>query len=209
VAGIGGFYSVGEAASITGVPPSTLHYWIRTDLVHASQATGRWILDFLDLRDVKVVAELRSAGAKLHKIRRAIDWLRDYDEEVDRLLDANFYVNGNGDVTWDEGGTGLALAANRGGQICVKLSDINRSLGISAGPGKVLNMRPIPEVEINPAVRGGTPVVRGTRVPTELVSELVQSGYTKAEIVELYPSVPPEAIEAIARWERQRAERVA
>ena len=45
----------------------------------------------------------------------------------------------------------------------------------------------------------GKPVVRGTRVPVEIIVKMLRRGYTPEQIHEEYPSVPVEAIEVIRR----------
>jgi uncharacterized protein (DUF433 family) len=48
----------------------------------------------------------------------------------------------------------------------------------------------------DPEVRGGEPVVAGTRVPVYRLSELVEKGATRGEILEDHPSLTPESLEA-------------
>jgi uncharacterized protein (DUF433 family) len=61
--------------------------------------------------------------------------------------------------------------------------------------------RPLPaEVVTDPAVLGGTPVVRGTRVPAATVLAELREGTSRAEIFRHYPSLPIDAIEACQRW---------
>lgn len=49
-------------------------------------------------------------------------------------------------------------------------------------------------VSIDPEVRGGEPVVEGTRIPVQLVHDLVEQRMTPEEIREHYPSLTPEKI---------------
>lgn len=51
-------------------------------------------------------------------------------------------------------------------------------------------------VEIDPEIRGGEPVITGTRVPVYMLADLVRMGTTPEEMREDYPSVSPEALEA-------------
>lgn len=48
-------------------------------------------------------------------------------------------------------------------------------------------------IESRPEVLGGKPVIKGTRIPIDLILELVDSGYTVDDLVEEYPHVPREA----------------
>jgi len=49
--------------------------------------------------------------------------------------------------------------------------------------------RPRPHVTVDPAMRGGHPVIAGTRVPFELVAGLVQDGVPPEEVALYYPGV--------------------
>jgi len=50
-------------------------------------------------------------------------------------------------------------------------------------------LRPVPGVAVDPEVRGGYPVVEGTRVPYDIVAGLVDDGLGPEEIAGFYPSV--------------------
>lgn len=56
------------------------------------------------------------------------------------------------------------------------------------------------EVVSDPAVLGGIPVVRGTRVPAATVMAYLRAGRSVVEIYEDYPSLPKDGIEACRRW---------
>ncbi len=47
-------------------------------------------------------------------------------------------------------------------------------------------------VAINPAVLGGTPVFRGTRVPVQTLFDYLERDYTLSEFLECFPSVTRE-----------------
>ncbi len=57
---------------------------------------------------------------------------------------------------------------------------------------KELNNR----ITINPAVMAGKPVIRGTRVPVDLIVRLVAQGLSVNEILEDYPQLKKEDIMA-------------
>jgi uncharacterized protein (DUF433 family) len=42
-------------------------------------------------------------------------------------------------------------------------------------------------IEINPAVMLGKPVIRGTRIPVELILRKLSEGATEADLLEAYP----------------------
>lgn len=54
-------------------------------------------------------------------------------------------------------------------------------------------------IEINPEILGGKPVIKGTRVPVDLILELVELGYTPERIVEEYPHLSKDTITNVLR----------
>lgn len=57
-------------------------------------------------------------------------------------------------------------------------------------------------VSIRADVRAGEPVVRGTRVPVHLLADLSDQGASREELLEDYPAVSPEALDAALRYAR-------
>jgi len=49
----------------------------------------------------------------------------------------------------------------------------------------------------DPAVCGGKPVIKGTRVPAQYVLELWDMGYSVERIHEQYPTVPKELVKKV------------
>jgi uncharacterized protein (DUF433 family) len=61
------------------------------------------------------------------------------------------------------------------------------------------------KLEANPAVMGGTPVIRNTRVPTSLIFRLRADGLSPAQIKGMYPGIDEGAIIAAEEFEQQLA----
>ena len=53
-------------------------------------------------------------------------------------------------------------------------------------------------IEINPEVLLGKPVIRGTRIPVELIIRKLSEGATEAELLDAYPRLTRADIEAAA-----------
>ncbi len=60
----------------------------------------------------------------------------------------------------------------------------------------MLNEQIRQRIEVNPEVMTGKPVIRGTRIPVELVVRLLAQGIPEAEILHEYPRLQPEDIRA-------------
>ena len=55
-------------------------------------------------------------------------------------------------------------------------------------------------ISINPHVLGGTPVIYGTRIPVERVSQLVKQGYSTQTLEDTYPHVNPQKIQDVIAY---------
>jgi uncharacterized protein (DUF433 family) len=55
-------------------------------------------------------------------------------------------------------------------------------------------------IEINPRVMLGKPVIRGTRIPVELILRKLSEGASESDLLEGYPSLKREDIQAAMRF---------
>lgn len=55
-------------------------------------------------------------------------------------------------------------------------------------------------IEVNPEVMLGKPVIRGTRIPVELLLRKLSEGASEAELLEAYPQLTREDIQAAMRY---------
>ena len=66
---------------------------------------------------------------------------------------------------------------------------------------KVPDLRtPAPGLAIDREIRGGYPVLKGTRLPFDAVSSLARDGLTDAEIIGIYPTATREGILGARRF---------
>ena len=61
-------------------------------------------------------------------------------------------------------------------------------------------------IEINPRVCGGTPVIRGTRIPVTVLIDHLASGESWASLRSGYPELTDEAIKAALLFAKQSIE---
>jgi uncharacterized protein (DUF433 family) len=54
----------------------------------------------------------------------------------------------------------------------------------------------IDRIEINPDVMLGKPVIRGTRIPVELVTRKLAEGATEADLLDAYPRLTRDDVRA-------------
>ena len=60
-------------------------------------------------------------------------------------------------------------------------------------------------IDVDPNVQAGSPVIRDTRIPTKLISDLLAEGVPAARITSMYPGVTEAGVRAAREFERQLA----
>jgi uncharacterized protein (DUF433 family) len=55
-------------------------------------------------------------------------------------------------------------------------------------------------IEINPRVMLGKPVIRGTRIPVELILRKLSEGASEADLLDAYPTLRREDVHAAIRY---------
>ena len=55
-------------------------------------------------------------------------------------------------------------------------------------------------IEVNPAILSGKPIIRGTRIPVELIVKLVAQRWTDEQIMQEYPMLKKEDIQEALRY---------
>lgn len=56
------------------------------------------------------------------------------------------------------------------------------------------------QVQVDPEIRGGEPVFRGTRIPVHLIADFLARGIPPAEILEDYPALGEESLQIATRY---------
>ena len=72
--------------------------------------------------------------------------------------------------------------------------DALHSIVIGASPKE--SPMTIDRIEMNPAVMLGKPVIRGTRIPVEVLLRKLGEGATEADLLEAYPRLVREDVQA-------------
>jgi len=63
-----------------------------------------------------------------------------------------------------------------------------------------MTMTIIERIEVNPRVMLGKPVIRGTRIPVELILRKLADGATEADLLEAYPRLTRDDLQAAMRY---------
>lgn len=185
-------YEPRVAAALSGITTRRLAYWRATRVLVPEVSSDRPVLySYRDLVALRTFAYLRG-DRSLQAIRRALRTLADMGE-TEHLSSYRLVSQGKKSIALvkDEGAVDLVESPGQSLTV-VKLGDVLRSFPL--GDIEVPNLaRPRQNISVDPGVRGGHPVVAGTRVPFELVAGLVRDGVAPEEVAEFYPSVGPAA----------------
>ncbi len=63
-------------------------------------------------------------------------------------------------------------------------------------------------IVVDPKILAGKPVIKGTRIPVYLILNLLGRGYNFDKIIEAYPHLTREDIEAAIKYSGERMKRV-
>lgn len=204
-------FTSAQVLRLTGISKRQLDYWIGKGIVTADidQAVGRGrvrLFSFANLVEIRTAAWLRDK-VSLQLIAKIVSRLRtDSPRPLTELTFGIFEARpGVYDVilkpidgVWEEWRSGQKII-----EIAIPIetfaSELRRSVdeerSRSAGKGSVEKRR---------GVLGSAPVVAGTRIPTSTIWNLHKSGYDCERIIQSYPDLSPEDVEAALSAEKQR-----
>jgi uncharacterized protein (DUF433 family)/DNA-binding transcriptional MerR regulator len=184
-------YTTQMAAALSGAGVGQLGYWRRTDLFKPEVSDKRPILySFRDLAALRAFVFLRSETS-LQSIRTAVASLRSLGE-LEHLARYQMMAEG-GTVVLRHGDENVDLVKRPGQQLLANFSDVLAVFRKPSGDFVPDLRQPRPNVSIDPAMRGGHPVIRGTRIPFEFVAGFVADGVKPEDIYLYYPGVTPAA----------------
>ncbi|HVU72043.1 MAG TPA: DUF433 domain-containing protein [Mycobacteriales bacterium] len=185
-------YGSALTAELTGATTRQLGYWRNgTPPVLEPEISRRPLLySFRDLLALRTVAKLRTDHS-LQGIRRALDNLRDLGN-FDHLSRYRLVGDGRSIALVESSNEAIDLLKKPGQEILVKLSDVVRSFETETRVVPDLR-RPRPNLRIDPKLLGGFPVAANSRVPYDVVAELVLDGVEPDDVHQYYPTVSADA----------------
>ncbi|HEX6403035.1 MAG TPA: DUF433 domain-containing protein [Pseudonocardiaceae bacterium] len=183
------------AAALSGATLRQLSYWRSSRSTEAPllapalhEPRSRVSYSFPDVVALRTFVYLRSREVPLQRVRKAVQSLRDMGA-AEHLSSYQLLAIGR-NVVWrvsDE--LAVDLTRRPGQQVIAQMVDI---LAAFRGPRDrevVPLYRPAPGVAVDPEVRGGYPVIAGTRVSYDVVASLIEDGVTAEEVAGFYPGV--------------------
>ncbi|WP_237535248.1 DUF433 domain-containing protein [Streptomyces sp. SID3343] len=188
-------YSTRMAAALSGATAGQIRHW-RYDTSHGPvlvpelASRPRALYSFRDVLALRAVVYLRRE-VSLQKVRTALGTLRGFGE-LEHLSSYSLATEGDTIVLVTERG-GIDLVKKPGQVLLATMAEILEPF--STRPGVVVPrlFQPRRHLTVDPRTQGGVPVIAGTRVPYDVVAELVEDGITPDRVADYYPAVGPEA----------------
>lgn len=187
-------FPVPETSVLSGASVSQLHNWRRTGLFAPEvDATGRPLLySFRDVIALRSVVKLRSVKS-LQKIRKAFRNMPQLDltehPSAYSLVDTGASI-----LVVKSDGEGVDVLKNPGQTQLANLEEIMNTFTTDEGKVVVDLRRPRELLEVREQRLGGWPTIQGTRVPFDVIANLIVDGSVPAsEVSNYYPSVSEKA----------------
>lgn len=183
-------------AALSGATLRQLGHWRRGTasagavLIPEYSAQRPIFYSFRDVVALRACVYLRK-DSSLQMIRKAIDNLRALDEP-DHLSEYTLVSDGK-TIVLVTGGSAVDLVKQPGQTVMAEMSDVLRPFVTRSGVEVAALLRPRPHISVDPEMRGGHPVIAGTRVLYELVAGLVADGVPPQDIKNYYPLVDADA----------------
>jgi uncharacterized protein (DUF433 family) len=161
-------YTPAQAAAVTGLPLAAVHKAIDSRLIRPRSARSGATVRRLLTREQLIYLQLEAEGLRLLPVGTR----RQIAEFIQR--------SPNTDV----------LAVGNGTALFVEFKTARRKI-----EGQLKQLAHIEEmVSSDPEIMGGTPVFKGTRVPVDLVADMLAGGATTEEILDGYPTLDREKV---------------
>lgn len=211
------FYTAKDIARFVRVNPMTLAYWskpvsnLNQALVNRTDGPeSRSPFSFMNLIEAYVMASLRQVyGMKMRNIRRGVAWLKEKYPHQPYPLARNELITDGLELFIQE--SELIISASRKGQIAIRpiISPyLNRIEWGHDGLPKAFypytsDVKGPTLVTIDPTIQFGQPVIRKTRIKTEIIASRFEAGESITDLSKDYGLDFP-SIEEALRCEGQR-----
>jgi uncharacterized protein (DUF433 family) len=176
------FFTTAEAAELAEIPPGAIEKAIEEGVVKIRKApvakAGARVRRLLSAEAICFVAFLKRCDLEFSREQKQRLWQRFKETPVDRLLTARWGLSAGIEV---RPGELLAPVRDR----LVRYTDARRRW-----------------IERNPDIKGGTPVIKGTRMSVYSVRGRIEHGDSIEDVLEDNPDLPRDAIEAALAYAR-------
>lgn len=211
-----GFYTTAHVSRLTGIPMSTLYDWRERGIVRPSLQVmeGEKIAaegySYADLTLIRIFKALRdkklsfdSVGSVLrHLYARLGPPTKGWAKEHVFVVDGHIFVDRPDpwEVTAD---AGQKVAEVMFGDLFDELRDLEE------GASLIVPTQFRKDIQIDPNIMGGEPVIRGTRLPTSTVATMLDRYKSIEKLAALYKPISREKLERAIEYERHLDQRSA
>ncbi|MFT4306249.1 MAG: DUF433 domain-containing protein [Microbacterium sp.] len=186
-------FNVALASVLSGASERQLSHWRKTGLlVPEVNSNGRPILySFRDILALRTVVKLRK-DEPLQRVRKAFAMLPALDL-TEHPASYALVSEGSTIALRAADGSEIDLVNRPGHGIMATLADVMDSF--VSGRGEVVDLRrPRPHLQVREQRLGGWPTIEGTRVPYDVIADLLADGtVAPREVGDYYPSVDAES----------------
>lgn len=181
-------------AKLTGVSLDQLQYWHETQFIQAHVVPGARgyprLYAWVDYLKVRAARKLLAQGIPTATIRAAFAYL---DQQVPEWHRLPLYAHaGRVLIERDD----ILVTADAGRQVALpSLRDVLRQIAEEGPLGELRRFSD--DVDMNPAIVAGNPVVKGTRLETQFVASLAGHGMAIDSIAKVYRLTPEQVVSAI------------
>jgi uncharacterized protein (DUF433 family) len=201
-----GHYLAHEVGRLAGVSGQKVGQWARRGYIRSSQSDAKpRVYSYQDVAEAMVVHELLLRGVEHRRIRETICNLRESSGNAWPLTHARLSTSA-GRVVAEEDGTFFDIDHIAWHLLAIEERDVRRiAADLHRGGWAARDLPDLEHIEVDPARLSGRPVIRGTRVPAELVAELAQRPGGREELREDYDVTDVEIDDAVDWWRAVRA----
>jgi len=161
-------YTPAQAAAITGLPLAAVHKAIDSRLIRPRSARSGTAVRRLLTKEQLIYLQLEVEGLRLLPVGTR----REIADSIQRSPKTDVVAVGNGTALF------------------VEFKHARRKV-----ESQLKQFAQIEEMVVSdPEIMRGTPVFRGTRIPVDLVADMLAQGATAEEIIEGYPTLSKERI---------------
>ncbi len=181
---------------LSGASLRQLQYWHKTGLIVAtviagSRGTPR-LYSWIDYMKARAATKLLDGGVPNLRLRAYISWLEENAPDWYKLpliaFGARAFV-ASGGVTYEAGVGRQMISAALAIQIVTELEQ----------EGPLGRLRSFAQwVSMDPRIHGGSPVVKGTRLETQYLAQLVERGTLPESIASIHKLDPTQVSRALA-----------
>jgi uncharacterized protein (DUF433 family) len=207
-----GAYPAERAAALSGVPLSTVHYWARKEILVPSISPERVkVWSYADLMALRIIQWLRQTKTG----RDGSDVPRSTMPAVKRILaqldelDMALWTEESGPSVVVDGSGRILVSTRPHHEAESRQRVLDDELDVLAPFPSSTGLRgpdlfaPRPQLRIVPGKLGGSPHVVHTRLESQALGGLADSGLPNAKIYRLYPDIDRSAIDEALDLEDQ------